>query len=323
MEIESEISRVISDWDKRAVRYVDDIIVGVDEAESASSIISKLSSALYEYELELNPSKTHLHGLGQPHAPEWIHYIRSFQVSERTTRQREDLDSYFEHAVYLSDRNPQDSVLLFACKRACSFPIDARNAGHLARWMLYCCRRSPACLRFVAEHFAANPPADTTIPDQINSFILQQIPLKAAAGHTEELAWLLFWAREISLKIPACVINHCSEIRSSVVALIALELQDLGCIIGKLDEDFWRTFCNNDGLRSEMWLAAYEATFKEWWCTVRSDEFVKEHEFFSDILERQVSFYDRKRKAEPARLSPFWRLLSSEYTGRSSMLPGF
>jgi hypothetical protein len=43
----------------------------------------------------------------------------------------------------------------------------------------------------------------------INSYILQQIPVKAEAVHTDEVAWLLFWAREVGLKLPASTLLTC------------------------------------------------------------------------------------------------------------------
>jgi hypothetical protein len=307
VEIEREVLSLQPDWLDRSVRYVDDMIIGVDETESEAQILSVLSSCLYEYELELNAAKTAMHGLGQPHAPEWIHYIRNFRVSRRADQQRDDLDSYFEHAIYLSDQNPQDNVLLFACKRATTLAIVSLNQDHLIRWLLYCCRRSPSCLRFVSEYLAANPPSGGAIQAEIQNFILRQIPRGAAAGHTEELAWLLFWAREIGLLVPDNVINECSHLRSSAVAMIALDLRQLGLVSGILDETFWRSFCSKDGLASEMWLVSYEATMKGWWSTAQSDAYITGHQFFADILGKQVSFYDEARKAKAKRRVPFER----------------
>lgn len=311
VEIEAELQNSLPDWVTRSVRYVDDMLIGIDEAESEADVLSKLAASLYEYELELNAGKTKLHGLGAPHAPEWIHYIRNFALSTRTSKQRDDLDSYFEHAIYLSDENPQENVLLFACKRACSLAIDPSNKGHLVRWLLYCCRRAPSCLRFVAEFLSASPPSDPSIVSEIESFILQQIPRKAEAAHTEELAWLLFWAREIDLTIPDAIANTCAKIRSSVVALIVLDIRDSGRIAGVLDEFFWRSFCNDDGLKSEMWLVSYEATKRQWWDTPQNDDYLSLHPFFSDVYQKDVSFYDRNKKAKAHRPPPF---LKAAYT---------
>jgi hypothetical protein len=86
-------------------------------------VLSDLSLALYEYQLELNADKTQTVGLGSAHLPEWIHYIRTFRIGVRPRRQREDIDSFFEQAIHLSDQNTRDNVLLFAVKRAAAFLV--------------------------------------------------------------------------------------------------------------------------------------------------------------------------------------------------------
>lgn len=95
-ELESIAHAEIPDLDARAVRYVDDMIIGLQENESADAVLSKVSSALHEYELEINGEKTSVFGLGYPHAPEWLHYIRNYTVAPSGNRQREDVDSFFE-----------------------------------------------------------------------------------------------------------------------------------------------------------------------------------------------------------------------------------
>ncbi len=313
VEIEAELQKTLPDWTRRSVRYVDDIIIGIDETESEFDILSKLSAALYEYELELNAGKTRLYGLGFPHSPEWIHFIRSFSLGKSKARQRDDLDSYFEHSLYLSDENPQENVLLFACKRACSLNLDLDNQGHLVRWLLYCCRRAPSCLRFVAEFLSETQPVDMLTSTIVKDFILQQIPRKAEFAHTEELSWLLFWAREIGLIIPHEIINACAHVRSSVVSLIALDIRNKGNISGNLEEGFWRSFCNDDGLKSEMWLLSYEASRRQWWASTQSNKFIMDHAYFSDLAKNDVSFYDRDRVAKALRPTPFVNESNLEY----------
>jgi hypothetical protein len=321
VEIETDLIRGLTDWQQRSVRYVDDILIGIDDIECEADVLSKLTAALYEYELELNAGKTKVNGLGIRHAPEWIHYIRSFKLDSRRSRHRDDLDSYFEHALFLADENAQENVLLFACKRACSLPLGEENSGHLVRWLLYCCRRAPSCLRFVSEFLAAKPPSDLRVRKEVSSFILKQIPRKAEAAHTEELAWLLFWAREIGLKLPESALNSCSRVRSSVVALIALDIRDAGNVEGTLDETVWRSFCTSDGLGSEMWLVVYEASMRQWWSTPENCNFISEHQFFTDVMNKNVSFYDRKKKATAHRPALFNLEAQAQVINQSSSNP--
>lgn len=297
VEVE-EIAKVnIPNFEIRSLRYVDDILIGLEENETASAVLSGLSLALYDYQLELNAEKTSTLGLGCSHSPEWIHYVRTFELSTRASRQRDDLDSFFEQAVFLADQNKRDNALLFAVKRAASFAVDATNTDHLVRWMLYCARRSSTCLSFVAEHLAAINSSSTLPVEEIHAYILQQIPIKAAAGHTDELAWLLFWAREIKLTVPASVMANVMKLRSSTVGLLTLDLWHSSLVDGPLDFSFWQGFATESGLKSEMWLIAYEATRKGWWPKAQNDDFITKHPFFADLWTAKVEFYDSAKKA--------------------------
>jgi hypothetical protein len=233
VEIETIARQHIPDLNDRAVRYVDDILIGLRETETPPAVLSGLSIALYDFELELNAEKTVTHGMGCPHSPEWINYVRTFELNTWPSRQRGDLDSFFEQAFYLTDANPRDNVLLFAVKRAASFNIHKSNLSHLVSWFLYAARRSPSCLSFVAEYLAAMHASAPLPAAEINSYILQQIPVKAEAVHTDEVAWLLFWAREVGLKLPASTLEKVGTLRSSVVALLTLDLRQMG--LGRVD----------------------------------------------------------------------------------------
>ena len=298
-EIEQIARSSLTDLNHRAIRYVDDMYIGLRESEAAPNILSHISSALYEYELELNAEKTIVTGVGFPHSPEWIHYIRTFELSAKATRQRADLDSFFEHAFYLADANPRENVLLFATKRAVSFRLDNAHIPHLTRWLMYAARRSPTCLRFVAEHLASMSLGSLRLPKpEINAYILEQIPIKAGFTHTEEVAWLLFWAREIGLSVPSDLLVKVSALRSSVVALLTLDLNQRGLISGPpLDTSLWESFATADGLKSEMWLVVYEATKKGWWPKTKASGFVTAAPFFQDLWAKDVEFYDPKKKA--------------------------
>jgi hypothetical protein len=191
-----------------------------------------------------------------------------------------------------------DSVLLFAVKRAATLTIDDSNTAHFVRWMLYCARRSPSCLAFVAEHLAAAAKNPGKVSPEIERYILEQIPAKATAIHTDELSWLLFWALEIGLTVPASTLDRVVKLRSSVAALLTMDLLQRGKVDGKLDISFWRGFCNSDGLSSEMWLTAYEITKKGWWPKVVASGFVTGHQYFSTLWANDVEFYDVRRRAQ-------------------------
>lgn len=303
VDIENSIKAEIPDWNERAVRYVDDILVGLADSESPAEIISAISSSLYNYELEINSAKTKVCGIGNAHTPEWINYIRTFNL--KSGNQDSDIDSFFEQSIYLSGRNPDENVLSYACKRATSFNVKDESLAHLVRWIIYCCRRSPVCIRGTSPFLRDTASRDPKLSDEIKRFVVQQIPAKSSSGHTEELSWLLFLSRECSFDLDEKLFDIITKMNNATVALLCLDIRQNGKIIGDIDDTYWKSFCNLAGLKSEMWMCAYEATLKEWWKSKQSDSYIKSTVMFSDIYSKSVIFYDEKRKMPAAWNNPF------------------
>lgn len=305
VEVEQIAKGYIPDLDSRAVRYVDDMLIGLDDKDSTQTALSGITAALYEYDLEINAEKTITVGIGYRHAPEWINYIRNYNISTSERRQREDLDSYFEQSIFLADSNHRDNVLLFATKRAATFSVLPGNMEHLVRWFLYIARRSPSCLSFVAEHLSANHSTISASHSEIEQYILQQIPIKADVAHTDELAWLLFWAREAKIILPAAILKKATGLRNSTIALLIMDIRSTGRISGRISDAYWKQSATELGLKSEMWMVAYEATLKGWWGTQPAKSFASGHTFFGELWQRGIEFYDPKKKARASAQRPF------------------
>lgn len=319
-DVEQVISAHLSDMDARAVRYVDDFVVGFSEQESADQILSKLATGLYEYELDLNAEKTSIRGANHPPLPDWRHYIRRFTLSESRVKQREDIDSFFDQAVRLDAGNPRDNVLLYAARRAASFNVLDANRHHLFRWLMYAARLSPSCLIFVVQHLSSEHNSGRSVPKfTIKDFITGLLPTKAEAAHTAEVAWLLFWARELGLSVDSILLHRVVALRSSVIALLCLDLKQRGLINGSLDEDHWHSFARIDGLKSEMWLVAYEATKKAWWSKSTKSTFITTHSHFGELWSKDVRFYDERRKAVPQVGADFFSMLNALKVRRSAL----
>jgi len=140
---------------------------------------------------------------------------------------------------------------------------------------------------------------------RIEEFIRELLPLHSEAAHTSEVCWLLFLARELKITLAADVLRGVTGLRSSACALVTMDLAQKNRIAGKLDTKLWRDFATAAGLRTEMWLAAYEITKKGWWGKPRSDAFIASHEYFSELLAKNVEFYETKRRARKVRPSVF------------------
>ena len=292
-EVEVSVKSKIKKFDQRTVRYVDDIIIGLEAEESAEAVLGHLSSALFGYGLELGPEKTSLHGIGERHTESWVHQIRTFGVSNSQSTQLSDISAFFELALSLSERHLKSNVLLFAIKRGCDYRIHHDNTEHFVSWLLYCCRRSPACIPYVAEFLTTEIKSGKDIPtDTLRDFILGSIPRLADEGCINEISWLLFWLKELGLKLPNELVSRILELRSSVCALVVADLNSKGLVGGEPDFSPFSSVANCKGLKSSVWLALYELTRREWWPKKVDPSFIKNHKYFGDILAQEISFYD-------------------------------
>src|SRR5262249_5695102 len=131
--------------------------------------------------------------------------------------------------------------------------LSEENHNHLVSWLIYYAKRYPSSLSAVVEFLAGCHASGASLPlDSIREFIESELPIRAEAAHTHEVAWLLFLARELKLKISSLAITRVHGLRSSVCALLLLELNDRGLIEGAVDVTFWATYANSEGLQSEM-----------------------------------------------------------------------
>jgi len=99
------------------------------------------------------------------------------------------------------------------------------------------------------------------------------------------------------MKLPATIFGDVVKLPSSVVALLVLDLIRMNLISGRIDTSFWSSFANKEGLYSEMWLVAYEATKKGWWPKEIEKKFIENDEFFGELLDNGVYFYDETQKS--------------------------
>ena len=64
-------------------------------------------------------------------------------------------------------------------------------------------------------------------------------------------------------------------------------------IDGKVDKSGWNAFGNQDGLKANMWLYAYEATARGW--SGLKDSYLSSDPYYCVLHSNRVRFYDDNR----------------------------
>ena len=300
--IEERLKGEIKNYDQRAVRYVDDFTIGIDENESEEFIAAALERALSHFELDVNFDKTKVVGHRTPADSRWIYDLIAYNVFGSGPLQRDYIDRYFGAAVAHSDRADQDAVLKWAIKRSRSFRIEDGNFQYYIETVLRVSRRAPACLRALAQLLIDARFVGRPLPmDSIRKFVVDHVRIHAPSGHAFEVSWALFICKGLNMSLKRSEVSGVFSMRSSVCALLLMDLNARGLIDGGIDDRLWKRECASaSGLQSDMWLLSYEAVKKGWW-TGAPTAYVSTDPFFGPLLARGVYFYSEERNFRTTR----------------------
>lgn len=294
--LERQIRNFLSDFDRRAVRYVDDILIGFDEGEGEDQIAAALEAAMSHYELDINVSKTRTLGKRNVEIVEWVSELRACRVRQGgIENQRSDLERFFSLALFYSENNEKDAVLKWAVKRARSFKVHKDNIPFFFDYMIRLTRKSLSSLPILAQALIEARSNDMPIPmARVKKFVCDIIRVHSRVGHAFEVSWSLFIAKGLRITLMRDQLSSVFKLESSLCALLCMDLNSRGLIDGGIDEASWLPYGTADGLTSSMWLLAYEAARKRWWSDGRR-AYAESHPLFGPMLRRGVFFYDENR----------------------------
>ena len=282
----------------QACRHVDDWFIGFDNVGDADDAVSSLAIACGEYEMELNAEKTHTFHSSSSVGNLWPHEIRQFSFKSSSAGQKRALDHYFTKVFKYSAEFPNDNVLEYAIKRTQDVFITANNWPTYEMYLLRAARSNatviPSIVQILSNYYdEGHPIGKENVLKMVHDIILKNAPL----SHHAEVSWALFMVKTLGLKISPRLSEAVGRLESSVCALLALELESRGQIVGVLDKGAWRRSMSADGLRSNMWLLAYEGDLKGW-LRGSSAKYVEADPYFSELKGRRISFYDTMKTVE-------------------------
>jgi hypothetical protein len=278
----------------RAFRHIDDWYIGFDNAGQAEDAVSTLAAACRDYELELNADKTRTLSSSSSVDGIWPTELRAHQFSVGAA-QAKSLEHYFAKAFHYSLEFQDQNVLDYAIKRTKSTTISKPNWRLYESFLLRAGRSNSTVVPTVAQILVSyNHNGYDIDKPRVAKFIEDLIRKNAPLAHHAEVAWALFLAKALRIKISKAASASVSGIESSVCALIALDLNSNGLIDGTLDTTLWRQSMNSSGLLSKMWLLSYEADLKGWLVGTPVD-YVAKDQHFSVLKAKSISFYDTKK----------------------------
>ena len=282
--------------DIKGFRYIDDYYLYFDSISDAESCFSKLIQILKSFELDGNHIKTSITMLPETLEKQWAYELRLYDIRSNISSQKTDIIHYFSKAYEYANIFQSDPVLKYALKRTKSFNIDPNNWSIFEALLLRTMIDEPSVLPVATEILLSYDiygyPIDRI---KISETITKIVGYHLQYNHTFEVAWALWLAKSLNIRIESTLETAIANNTNSIVALIALDLYTNGQI-GTLNTGIWRSILTVNELNEDQWLLAYEAKVKGWLTPIGGARGYGAGTLFAEISNHNVEFYDSNRQ---------------------------
>jgi hypothetical protein len=294
----------------RGHRYIDDYELTFTSRGEAEHVLVELEDALAEFELSINPLKTDILELPQPFQEGWAHDLLTFRIrTDSATTTITDLIALFSRAASVA--RTRSGPLKYALQRSREIDIpdtDVWSAFQNLVWSAVSSEPTtmPTALDVLTEkaqvgEFQVDKDAAAEV---IEAMLLTHAPLR----NSSEVAWALWAAIKLDIKLPRRVASAVSASDDDLVALLALDADERGLFHSHLDLSNWEALIDYDDVFSgSHWLLAYEVSVRKWLESARGR--LGEDPFMKVLRTRRVRFYLPKEVRRP-------------FTGPAGPLPG-
>lgn len=279
-------------------RYVDDYYIFFESYAAAESALAQLIRCLKEFELQINFDKTRICKTEELNEDAWTHKLRSFSIAHGGQKQRSDFNHYFELARELARSHRDESVMLYALRRAGSVIVRKENWSAFEAQLCLAATAHPVTLQTIARLFSTYSGIDYPIDQRrlsrlINTLVQEHAPLE----HHSEVSWCLWMCKELGPTLSPQSIDLVAEMNSSVCSLILLDLSAAGRLTKPLALTRWRSFERSDALWEDLWMLSYEAGVRGW--GGMSDAHIRANPHFDELRKLNIRFYNDAATVTP------------------------
>lgn len=241
-----------------ASRYIDDYTISSGANHSSNNLIAALRQAAAEYELELNNDKSTILSTSTRHDSGWKQEIRSYIPQKMSGN--DEFQHFFYRVGRMCNAHPDVNVEKYAFQNARVAFVSATNWDKIQSHLIAAYRRNASLVAFLVEISLLRQVErnDIDLP-KLTEFLEHRLPLLARENRTGEIIWFLFLSARLNLSLSAKSVEPLTEIDNSMVALLTAFCVKRQLVDGAIDFTKWNTALSSDGLRSGMWLYAYES----------------------------------------------------------------
>jgi hypothetical protein len=297
----------------RGFRYIDDYELSVGSRAEAEDIMAALQEELHHFELALNPLKTKVIELPETFENKWTTDLRAFDFRSSSGSQQYDILRYCDLALSHLKKYSGDNVLKYCIARISSETIEEENWEAFEGFLLQAIALETGTLPLALSALLHYQDIGQTLNlDLIQEIMNRVIDDHATIGHGSEVAWALWAAIELNLRIQKVPGQKAVQMEDPVVSLLACHLAVKNLMDPAVDLSNLLSRTSPDDLYGNMWLFAYEVNKKGWLSPPSGANSVASDAFFKYLQDNNVQFYEeskstlsvRPHKRHPA--NPLW-----------------
>ncbi|MCA8010214.1 RNA-directed DNA polymerase [Burkholderia cenocepacia] len=297
--IDEELRKKLGGWPK-GYRHVDDYCLCFNTENEAAQAYAKLSEALAVFELKVNIQKTKIVRVSDFQYDSWVHQFDSFVFSTAKVSQRRDLHRFFDLAFSLAQRFDDENVMQYALRRVETEIVKSKNWDVFAAYLMRCMdafpNTIPTCVSII-DTYNRYFKATSFDPEAWHAFVSNQVTLNAPIERHSEVAWLLWLALRLRLRLERKAVKVLEQMQKSVCLLLALALESEGLLRAKLARNRLPAHTNREDLFGSNWLLVYEGAIQGW--LKPALPVVQSEKYFKELAQNNVRFFDLSREPEP------------------------
>ena len=248
------------------VRFIDDIELTFHRLADAEDALCRLEEFLYEYELQLNSSKTKIVESPCGIDSAYVSQIRPHIPDKNKAVPSQWID-FFNRAYMLAGEFPADGVLRYAV--ACVQDVRATSkTWKLAQTLLWqCVAGDPGCLRFVIDVLWLNAHRDNALVvdrEMAENALDSLIASSAPVDHGSEVLWSIWAAMLFNLQLSDKSAALVSRMEDSYIASAAHLAHKRGVFSASPPTKVWGKWFEVDCFKDSQWLFVYESYRQGW-----------------------------------------------------------
>lgn len=294
--IDSDFSFRMPTLDVKAVdRLQDDWFIGTRDVETAERALSAINIVYREYGLEINGSKTSVERVIGASDSEWISELGAFISHRPGALKGNRLREFLSLSLRLQARNQTDPVVNYSLAIIENNNFNPQDVEIIESFLLKSALISPMSMDRICR-IMLNIQHRTQKISVLN--VRDRFTLLAERNlernNLYEVIWLLYTLRGLKIPINSTYISDkISEVDSSVIALILLDMKDRNAWLRKLPKAKWIAEILEERIKTDwIWLLAYEGIRNGWLADPKN---VMASPFFSAMNSRGIIFYDKRR----------------------------